>query len=70
MPFDNALRAYAWNLRYADALAEDVPDELATTGAGPGLENHAAWTLGHLVTGSAILAEDLGQARDLPGGME
>jgi uncharacterized damage-inducible protein DinB len=32
------------------------------------LENHPAWTIGHLVTGSDILAEDLGLERDLPEG--
>jgi uncharacterized damage-inducible protein DinB len=34
------------------------------------LENHPAWTIGHLVTGADILAYDLGLDRDLPEGWE
>jgi hypothetical protein len=65
---ETILRSYAWNLTYAGALVADLAPADWTTPAGPGLENHPAWTLGHLVTGSAILAEDLGLERDLPGG--
>jgi hypothetical protein len=65
---EGALRLYAWNLRYAEALATDVPAELWAASGGPGLENHPAWTLGHLVTGSDSLAEDLGLPRDVPDG--
>ncbi|MEZ5064964.1 MAG: DinB family protein [bacterium] len=64
-PPDVSLRAYAWNLRYAEALTSDLEPESWTRGAGPGLENHATWTIGHLVTGSDLLAEDLGLAREV-----
>ena len=31
-----------------------------------GLENHPAFTLGHLVSGSALLVEDLGEEFNMP----
>lgn len=61
-------RLYAWNLRYAEALVADLSAEQWTSAAGPGLENHPAWTLGHLVTGANLLAQGLGLADDLPDG--
>jgi len=68
MTDDPALRAYAWNLLYAEAMAADLDAARATTPGGPGLENHPAWTLGHLVTGANLLAQDLGLPDDLPDG--
>lgn len=65
---ESAIRLYGWNLQYAKALVEDLSASQWTESCGPGLENHPAWTIGHLVTGSNILAEDLGLARDLPEG--
>jgi hypothetical protein len=65
---ESALRLYAWNLQYAKALVEDLSEAQWTEPGGPGLENHPAWTMGHLVTGSDLLAEDLGLERDLPQG--
>lgn len=64
------LRQYAWNLAYADALTGDVPADLWARSGGPGLENHPAWTLGHLVTGSALVAADLGIDPGLPAGWD
>ncbi len=63
---DAVLRQYAWNLAYADHLTRDVPPELWAESGGPGLENHPAWTLGHLVTGSAMVAEELGVDAAVP----
>jgi len=63
-----AIRLYAWNLRYAKALVSDLSETQSTEGSGPGLENHPAWTLGHLASASDMLAEDLGLERDLPEG--
>jgi len=62
---NSALRLYAWNLKYAAALVGDLTDVQCTEPGGPGLENHPAWTIGHLVTGSDMLAEDLGLEREL-----
>ena len=68
MDLDTLLQQYAWNLAYADALTRDVPEALWARSGGPGLENHPAWTLGHLITGSALVAADLGAAITLPDG--
>lgn len=65
---DEILRLYAWNLQYARALVADLVPEQCTESGGPGLENHPAWTIGHLVSGADILAEDLGLERDMPAG--
>lgn len=65
---ESAIRLFAWNLSYAKALVEDLSSDQETESLGPGLENHPAWTIGHLVTGSDILAVDLGQKSDLPAG--
>ncbi|MHC4924041.1 MAG: DinB family protein, partial [Planctomycetota bacterium] len=62
------LNVFAWNLRYAEALVSDLSQEDATTPGGPGLENHPAWTLGHLVTGANLQAQELGLDDDLPDG--
>jgi len=67
---ESAIRLYAWNLTYATALVSDLSEAQCTESAGPGLENHPAWTIGHLVTASDMLAEDLGLARDLPEGWQ
>ena len=67
---ESALRLYAWNLEYARALVADLTAAQCTQPCGPGLENHPAWTIGHLITGADLLAEDLGLERDLPAGWQ
>jgi hypothetical protein len=64
----SVLRIYAWNLLYAEALVADLAPGDWTAPGGPGLENHPAWTIGHLVTGADILAQDLGLPGDVPDG--
>lgn len=70
MNLEPLLRQYEWNLAYADTLTGDVDATLWAVSGGPGLENHPAWTLGHLVTGSALVAADLGVAPELPDGWQ
>jgi len=65
---ESAIRLYAWNLKYAHVLVADLSQAQCTQSCGPGHENHPAWTIGHLVTGSDILAEDLGLERQSPDG--
>jgi hypothetical protein len=65
---ESARRVYAWNLRYAEALVADLGAEQWARSGGPGLENHPAWTIGHLVTGADLVAQDLGLPSDLPDG--
>lgn len=61
----NVITAYRFGLRYAGALTVGVPAERESQSLGPGLENHPVWILGHLCTGAAILAEDLGGRNSL-----
>lgn len=60
------VKQYDFNLSYAKALVHDVPELLMTYTPAAGLENHPAFTLGHLLSGSALLAEDLGLEMNLP----
>lgn len=50
---------YRLNLAYANELVKGVNAEHFAYSPGPGLENHPAWTLGHLVVASALTAEYL-----------
>ena len=63
---EQLLNSYAFNLRYAKVLVDDVSEELMTSSSGEGLENHPAWTLGHLITGAAMTAAYLGGKNDIP----
>ncbi len=63
---DQILRPYRFNLNYAKDLVVDVTDDQLYYSPGPGLENHPGFTLGHLVTASAMVAEDLGESYDVP----
>ena len=65
---DAVLANFAWNLEYARELVADLTDEECRESGGPGLENHPAWTLGHLVTGVNLHARGLGLPDDLPEG--
>ena len=62
------IRQYDFNLVYAGKLVEDLSDRQMTITPSSGLENHPAFTLGHLVSGSALLAEDLGGTFAMPVG--
>lgn len=56
------LASYRFNLRYANFLVVDLPDEWMTRTPARGLENHPAFTLGHLASGAAMTAKYLGGA--------
>lgn len=62
------IRQYDFNLLYAKALVADLTDEQMTVVPSSGLVSHPAFTIGHLVTGSAMMAEDLGGVYDLRDG--
>jgi hypothetical protein len=67
---DSILKAiinqYDFNLVYTKKLVEDLSDEQMTIIPSNGLDNHPAFTIGHLVSGSALLAEDLGAKFEMP----
>ena len=54
------INTYEFNLRYAKELVEDVEDNLMTQSPSLGLENHPAFTLGHLVSAAALTSKYLG----------
>jgi len=60
------INQYDFNLAYSKKLVEDLSDQQMTTIPASGLVNHPAFTLGHLVSGSALLAEDLGAKFEMP----
>lgn len=68
MDISGIISQYDFNYKYAEALVRDVTPQLMTAIPGPGFENHPAFTLGHLVTGSAMMAEDLGEVYVVPDG--
>jgi hypothetical protein len=62
------LRQYRFNLQYAYELVADCTEAEMTLQPATGFENHPAFALGHLVTGSAMLAEELGGTYSIPDG--
>ena len=59
-----------FNLKFAKALVIDVDEQLMTHSPGKGLENHPGFTLGHLVTGAALVVRSLGGEYDIPDGWD
>ena len=57
---DTLINCYQFNLRYAHTLVADLDSEMMTHSPGAGLENHPAFTLGHLISGSALTSKYLG----------
>jgi hypothetical protein len=66
MTIETIIRQYDFNLKYAHALVQDLSIDQITISPTVGLENHPAFTLGHLISGSAGLAEDMGAKFELP----
>jgi len=66
MIIESIIVQYDFNLKYASALVHDLKEDQMTIIPANGLDNHPAFTLGHLVSGSALLAEDLGAAFEMP----
>ena len=64
------INQYDFNLAYAKELVSDVNEDQLCLVPADGLVNHPAFTLGHLVTGSALLAKYLGSTFEIPDGWE
>src|SRR5205085_10486860 len=60
------IRQLDFNLAFAKKLVEDLSEEQMTIKPADGLENFPAFTIGHLVTGSALMIEDLGGIYEVP----
>lgn len=61
-------RQLDFNLAFSEMLVSDLSEEQMTTIPFLGFENHPSFTLGHLVTGTALMIEDLGGALHIPVG--
>lgn len=61
---------YQFNLQYAHQLVADVEDQLMTRSPAEGLENHPAFTIGHLVSGAALTSKYLGGPYELDADWE
>lgn len=59
---------YFFNLVYAKKLVADLSNVQMTVIPCAGLENHPAFTIGHLISGSAMIAEELGAEFKMPDG--
>ena len=66
MTIETIIKQYDFNLEYAKVLVQDLTNEQMTTVPALGLDNHPAFTLGHLISGSADLARDLGAEFEMP----
>ncbi|WP_242203690.1 DinB family protein [Aestuariivivens insulae] len=66
MTIQSIINQYDFNLEYAKALVHDLTEEQMTIVPAAGLDNHPAFTIGHLISGSADLVQDLGGAFEMP----
>ncbi|WP_242158709.1 DinB family protein [Aestuariivivens sediminis] len=66
MNINTIIRQYDFNLEYAKVLIHDLSEEQMTIVPAIGLDNHPAFTIGHLISGSADLARDLGASFEMP----
>jgi hypothetical protein len=64
------INQYDFNLAYAKELVKDVSETQMCVQPAKGLVNHPAFTLGHLVTGSALTVKYLGSTFEIPEGWE
>jgi hypothetical protein len=55
MTIEYIIKQYHFNLEYARALVQDLTNDQMTVIPTNGLENHPAFTLGHLISGSALV---------------
>ena len=51
---------YRFNLRYAHELVSDIDEKMMKVSPTQGLENHPAFTIGHLVSAAALTSKYLG----------
>jgi hypothetical protein len=63
-------RILDFNLAYAELLVRDLDESQMSRSGGPGVENHPAFTLGHLVMGAARTRTMLGGEMDVPAGWD
>ena len=68
LTIQSIINQYDFNLAYAKELTKDLSEEQMYIRPSKGLENHPAFTIGHLVSGSALTAKYLGGTFEIPDG--
>jgi len=64
------INQYDANLKYTFLLTDDLSQAQLTAIPNKGLVNHPAFTIGHLVTGSALMYKYLGGTYTIPDGWD
>ncbi len=57
---ENLIRSYKFNLQYVKELVCDVDENMMTKSPSKGLENHPAFTIGHLASAAALTSKYIG----------
>lgn len=63
----SVLNTFAFDLNYLKMLVEDIPEEQMCDQLA-GLENHPAWSIGHLAAGCQFCIRLMGGQSSLPAG--
>ena len=64
------INTYKFNLLYAKELVTDVEDQLMAQSPSKGLENHPAFTIGHLASAAAMTSKYIGGPYEFPSEWE
>ena len=65
--YQAVLNTFAFDLNYLKMLVDDIPDDQMCDQLA-GLENHPAWSIGHLAAGCQFCIRLLGEEPSLPEG--
>ena len=69
MEIESLLNGFRLNMDYTCLLIDDV-DDADMTAQPNGFTNHPAFTIGHLVTATALTAKVLGHDYEVPEGWD
>jgi hypothetical protein len=59
-------KSLKFNEEHLKVLVDDIPDKQFATCPGKGIDNHPAWTIGHLFDASEMSCELLGDKNTMP----
>ena len=67
---EHIIRSLSFNLQYTRELLAGIPEEVLADSGGPGLENHALFTAGHILSALSLTVKYLGHPYDMPENWE